>query len=136
MSDILWTDNYSVGVPSIDRQHKQLVELNNKLFHAIMEDRGEDAIQDVLRELAEYAKYHFSHEEKLLTEHGFDPNLLAEHIEEHSSFAKQVQDYLNGVKQQNSLDLLVYDFLRSWITDHLKQTDSNYARFLQTHGVQ
>ena len=136
MSDILWTDNYSVGVPSIDRQHKQLVELNNKLFHAIMEDRGEDAVQDVLRELAEYAMYHFSHEEKLLTEHGFDPILLAEHIEEHGSFAEQVQNYLNEVKQQNSLDLLVYDFLRGWITDHLKQTDSNYARFLQTHGVQ
>lgn len=135
MSDILWMESYSVGVPSIDDQHKQLIELNNQLFHAIMEDRGRDVVLDVLGELAEYATRHFSHEEDLLNEYGFDPALLSEHVAEHRSLTEQVQDYLQGADQQSSLDLVVYDFLRDWTTNHLKETDSKYANFLQRHGV-
>lgn len=136
MSDILWMDNYSVGVPSIDRQHRQLVELNNKLFHAIMEDKGPDVVLDVLDELAEFAAYHFAHEEELLTEHGYEPELLAAHIEEHRSLTRKVQEYLHDIRQRNSLDLVVYNFLRDWTTDHLKATDSKYAHFLQGQGAQ
>ena len=135
MSDLQWTENYSVGIPSIDRQHKRLVELNNRLFHAIMEDRGRKMALDVLDELIKYVKYHFSYEEKLLTECGFDPALLTEHIAEHRQLTEQVHAYRQQAGQEDALDLMVYDFLRDWTTSHLKQTDSKYAKFLQQHGI-
>jgi len=135
MSDIIWLESYSVGVPSIDDQHKQLIEINNKLFHAIMKERGRSVVMEVLGELAEYATDHFSHEENLLTEYGFDPALLSEHTAEHRSLTEQVQGYIQDAEQWSSLDLVVYDFLRDWTTNHLKETDSKYANFLQQHGA-
>lgn len=135
MSDIQWMESYSVGVPSIDSQHRQLVELNNRLFHAIMEDRGRDIALDVLDELVKYVKYHFSYEEKLLAECGFDQTLLDEHIKEHRLLTEKVHSYRQNVGQEDSLDLMVYDFLRDWTTNHLKQTDGKYASLLQEHGI-
>lgn len=136
MGDIQWTDNFSVGIDSIDRQHRRLVELNDQLFQAIMNDKGMQVVMTVLEELTEYAVSHFDYEEALLNQFGFNPVLLAEHIEEHRSLAAQVQDYIRDLETRNSLDLKVYDFLRNWISNHLKETDSQYALFLQKHGVQ
>ena len=135
MSDIQWAESYSVGIPSIDNQHKRLIELNNRLFHAIMEDRGRDMALEVLKELTKYVNYHFSYEEKLLTECGFDPAQLADHVEEHRALTSQVHDYLGAVDREDAIDLVVYDFLREWTAHHLKKTDSNYADFLKSRGI-
>lgn len=133
---LLWTEISSVGVESIDEQHRQIVAIANRLFQEIVKDTGVEAIFEILDEVARYADYHFSHEERLLKEHGFPPDALERHIAEHRALTAQVQDFIAKARENTDLiDLEVYDFLRDWMNDHLQRTDKEYALFLSTRGA-
>ncbi|WP_285907080.1 bacteriohemerythrin [Pseudodesulfovibrio pelocollis] len=133
---ILWNDENSVGVASIDEQHKQLVAITNNLFQAIVRDAGVEVIFGILDEMARYADLHFAHEEALLTEYGFPTDMLERHIGEHRDLTGKVHDFIRRARQNNDLiDLEVYDFLRDWMTDHLQRTDRTYADFLCARGA-
>lgn len=135
MEGIEWTESNSVGIDSLDQQHKQLVALTNQLFLAIMGDRGRDVVTGILEELADYVDYHFSHEEELLQKYHFPVDKLELHIEEHRILTEQVHSFIKDIKDQNILDLAVFDFLRDWTTNHLNTTDKKYTKLLKSHGV-
>ena len=137
MQEIKWNESHSVGVPSIDEQHKRLVALTNRLFLAIMNEAGETVLAGVLDELADYAAYHFAHEEELLRMHGYPEDLLAEHRAEHKALTDQVHRYIARYREEpDCLDLTVYVFLRDWTADHMDRSDSRYSQFLMDRDAE
>lgn len=60
---IEWTPNLSVGINSIDQQHKTLFEKANQLFEAGKNNRAKDFIAEMLEFLDSYTKQHFRDEE-------------------------------------------------------------------------
>eukprot|EP00831_Metopus_contortus_P000717 TRINITY_DN10262_c0_g5_i1.p3 TRINITY_DN10262_c0_g5~~TRINITY_DN10262_c0_g5_i1.p3 ORF type:complete len:223 (-),score=26.42 TRINITY_DN10262_c0_g5_i1:3-671(-) len=136
MNQIVWVDKDSVGIPSIDAQHKQLVGITNKLFVAIMHDEGERVLQEVLNELADYAEQHFAYEEKLFNEHGYPEDKRKSHTLEHRALTRQVHEFIEEAEAEPAtLDIKVFGFLREWMTCHLSKTDSQYSAFLLAKGV-
>ena len=65
MPFVEWTDDFSVGVPEIDRDHQTLLGLLNDLYDAVEAGVGHEAVGRVLDGLALYVSYHFAHEEGL-----------------------------------------------------------------------
>jgi len=57
---ITWSSDLALNISEIDDQHKQLVNIMNELFDAMMDGRGFDIIDDILNRLAEYADYHYA----------------------------------------------------------------------------
>lgn len=136
MYHIEWTDDNSVGVVAIDDQHKELVSITNRLFQAIMDDKGFSVLMDILIELEKYVDVHFSFEEELLKRHGYPQDLYEEHAAEHVELTQQVKDFVNMVEEAGeTLDMEVFDFLRTWTDSHLSRTDMKYKLFLQSKGV-
>ncbi|MEZ7196638.1 bacteriohemerythrin [Pseudodesulfovibrio karagichevae] len=134
MHGIEWHESNSVGVPSIDDQHKRLMALTNRLFLAIMDETGETALEGVLNDLADYAVYHFTHEEGLLRKYGYPEDLLAEHQAEHKALTDRVLHYIARYRDDPAnLDLSVYVFLRDWTTEHMGRSDARYSEFLMAH---
>ena len=73
MALITWDDKkYSVSVPSIDIQHKKLVDLINKLHNGMMTGTAKSLIKEIITELVDYTKTHFKYEEELLIKCGYD----------------------------------------------------------------
>jgi len=66
---VKWKDEYSVGIESIDKQHKKLLGLINSLQTAVYFSTGEEFEQQALDELVDYTKTHFSYEEGLMEQH-------------------------------------------------------------------
>ncbi len=60
---IEWTPNLSVGVKSIDDQHKTLFEKANQLFEAGKSGKTKEFISEMLDVLDNYTKQHFQSEE-------------------------------------------------------------------------
>ena len=63
---LAWKDEYSVGLDSIDQQHRKLINLINQLTTAVEYSTGEEFEREALAELVDYTKTHFSYEEGLM----------------------------------------------------------------------
>ncbi|MGB3211147.1 MAG: bacteriohemerythrin [Desulforhopalus sp.] len=129
-----WSDSLSVGIDSIDSQHRKLVDLINELHKQMNSGSAKEAVGRTLAQLVEYTGEHFQHEEKLFAEHDF-PEQDA-HKEMHKKLVNQVlafQDQFKKGEKDVSLELM--EFLKDWLVDHIKKTDKQYSPFLVSKGV-
>jgi hemerythrin len=134
MAVLEWSDKYSVHIAVIDRQHKKLIGLVGTLRAAMREGKGKQALSEVLKELIQYTKTHFSAEEGIMKEHGYPE--YAEHKVKHDKMTQKVLDiqkqYQEG-KITITLDLMT--FLEDWVDKHILGTDMRYSAFLIAKGV-
>ncbi len=119
MVNIEWSEQLSVGVKSVDEDHRKLVTLVNELFSACFVGVGDEAVSAILTEVIDYTQYHFTHEEDFLREHA-SPALEA-HAEEHRRLTEQVLAIAQQGVSALSEDVLL--FLRDWLTQHILGTD-------------
>jgi hemerythrin len=68
---VQWKDEYSVGIESIDSQHKKLLGLINSLQTAVNYKTGEAFEREALDELVDYTKTHFKFEEDMMEQNGY-----------------------------------------------------------------
>ncbi len=135
MSLVTWSEKLSVGVPSIDNQHKKLVTLLNQLHDAMMAGKGRDTLGTVLKGLIEYTTTHFKYEEELFAKTGYAD--AAAHKKNHDDLVKTVLDIQKKYEQTGpaALTLQVMNFLKDWLTKHIQGTDMAYKDHLISKGV-
>ena len=85
-----WNDKLSVGVASIDNDHKRLVGMVNDLYDGVVAGHGKDVLGRVLDGLISYTAEHFAREERYFAQTGY-PDSVA-HKKEHEDLVKQVLD--------------------------------------------
>jgi hemerythrin len=131
---VTWDASYSVNVSKCDEDHKELFSILNKMHDAMKSGKGRDVIQSVVQELADYTKYHFSQEELLLGSTNY-PNLLP-HKAQHRKFVHKVEEFQSALKAGDMTQAIaVTEFLKDWLTSHIKQTDSQYSAHLNRNGI-
>jgi methyl-accepting chemotaxis protein len=119
---IEWSSALSVGVPAMDLHHQKLVSLINNLHQAMRAGQGRAAVGPALDELANYASYHFSAEEKLMKEHRCSG--LAEQQEAHANLISAVTDLQRKFAAgQQGLGPEVLSMLRDWLVTHIQKKD-------------
>lgn len=135
MALITWTNELSVGVASIDEQHKKLVNMINSLNDALEKGEADEMIIKIFNGLAAYTQKHFAYEEELFAAHGY-PDSTA-HKREHGDLIVQVVELK---KKLDTGDFMIgaelMSFLKKWLTNHILGSDKKYSQFLIQHGVQ
>ena len=119
MMHVEWSEVLSVGVPSVDEDHKKLVSLVNELFSSCFVGVGDEALSAVLGRLIDYTQYHFAREEEFLRSR--ESPALASHADEHHKLTEQVMAIAAKGPAALSDDVLL--FLRDWLTHHILETD-------------
>lgn len=132
---IVWKDEWSVGVQTLDNDHKVLIGMINELYDAMMQNHGDELIESLFRRLEEYVMAHFVREEALMREHGYSQ--LEAHIREHQQLAKDLdkfkQRYLGNRKSVHPMEMM--EFLRRWLTGHIMRSDMGYKPLFQAQGL-
>ncbi len=129
-----WRDGYSVGIVSIDNQHKKLVNLINQLQTAVDYSTGELFEREALDELVKYTITHFQFEEGLMKEHGY-PQFEA-HRTKHNEMVSRVNQLLDEYPEKPHATMeKATGFLKSWLINHINGTDKEYSEFLIGKGV-
>jgi hemerythrin-like metal-binding protein len=127
---IQWTPEFSVGVESIDTDHKVLISLLNLLDDAITRGEPRTTVQQVLDALYDYTVYHFGREEALMRASGY-PDYDA-HVRTHSTLRAQVADirerYARNPDAIHAREVL--SFLKNWLSAHIVGRDQLYAPFM------
>jgi hemerythrin len=122
-----WISAYSVGIPEIDEQHKQLFECIDRLENAKDERQRELAVYFVMDELTDYARIHFAVEEIVMRL--FDYPGLKAHAAEHRDFELRLKA-LGKVELNHDVHAEAGSFLRGWLTQHIMISDKRYAEFI------
>jgi hemerythrin-like metal-binding protein len=134
MALVVWTDNLSVGVESIDKQHIVLFNAINELHAAMMKGQARAIVGEFLGTLQAYTRSHFSDEEALMENAKYAG--LATHRIEHRKLTKQVEWFVERHQQGDlTLSLDLADFLSNWLKNHIQRVDQLYRPWLNEHGV-
>lgn len=134
MSLMHWNDNYSVGVGSIDADHKKLVGMVNELFDGVKDGKGVGAVGQILDGLIAYTVEHFDREERYFAQTGY-PDTAA-HKAQHEDLKKQVLEIQAKFRAGNSaVTMETMSFLKDWLINHIQGSDKKYGSHLNSHGV-
>jgi hemerythrin-like metal-binding protein len=133
MAAVTWNESYSVGVKALDEQHKKLFAMVNQMHEAMSAGKGRAIIGQVMDELFDYVRLHFTTEEKLLEKYNYAG--LSEQKREHEAFIKKVTEMQQKMQAGNlTLSIEISQFLRNWITEHIMGVDKKYSAFLNEKG--
>lgn len=130
MAFIRWSEAMSVGVSRLDRDHKILIGLINRLDEA--SSRGDEAprvMAEVLGVLVDYTIFHFAREEAVMEACGYPA--LGQHHEDHVALTREVQEWRQRVEEnaQAVAPLDVLDFLKGWLNHHILLQDMAYRPY-------
>jgi hemerythrin-like metal-binding protein len=129
MALIEWSDELSVGIDMIDRQHMILVRAINLLAMAVERSCSNELLGEVFNTLADYTVTHFGYEEELFDLYGYPET--PEHKHEHESLLGRVVE-LKGKWDAGEAELgqEVLIFLVNWLKHHILGSDKKYSAFL------
>jgi hemerythrin len=136
MPIIDWTPEFSVGVSSLDTDHKILISLINQLDDAIRVGEPTETISGVLDALVDYTDHHFAREEALMRACGYSDTDA--HVRTHGTLRAQVHDirdhYRRNPESIHSREVLA--FLKNWLTAHIIGRDRLYVSAMQAAAEQ
>jgi len=125
---IEWTKSLISGIDEIDKQHRELVDAMNALYSSIMLKREYEGIKPLADFLIDYARHHFSTEEKLMDEIDYIHREV--HKNEHKTFYRKVEKVLEAVDTMEDDDFIeLCNFLNSWLVAHIKHSDLEFAKY-------
>jgi len=134
MKKLVWTDEYSVGVKSLDEQHKKIIELINTLIEHHNDSVDSDTIFNVLQEMMKYAQKHLDDEEKLLE--GYEYPDLMRHTSVHVAYLERVSEFsFEVMAHNNDISAKLLEFLKDWWIQHILHEDMQYRSFFELKGV-
>jgi methyl-accepting chemotaxis protein/hemerythrin len=122
---IAWKAEFSVGDPSLDAQHRQIIELIDELHVATQRGVAYQAIRPFLDQLVQYTVNHFQAEEKLLAARQY-PDLIP-HQTLHEKMRQRTIALRDNAGLVTGRDLLV--FLKEWWCNHIQEQDKKYAPY-------
>jgi len=129
MSLIEWKDEFSVGIPDVDHEHRELIGLINQLHESLIQPGPDDNIAEFLGEIFARISAHFALEEKVMRQRGYDQYL--DHKEDHEKLLDEIRDIMDNheLKGQYS-DTELSSHLKHWFADHFKHKDARLHKHL------
>jgi len=137
MSKITWDESLSIGVGLIDEQHKKWIEHIHDVQAAIDARRGMTQVANTLDFLVDYTRFHFSTEEKYMSQTGYTE--LENHRARHEELKSTLDDLVEDFRQEGVTEKIseaIGTFLGNWLRNHIRVVDQAYAAFLKEKRIQ
>ena len=131
---IEWEDKYSVGVSIIDKEHKNIINIINKVIAAKQHKDNPEEITEVLNEMTKYTHEHFKNEEAYMIKFNFP--MYQYHREEHLGFSMRILSYQSRVTNGDyEVANEILEYLKQWLVDHIQKTDKEYTDCFNKNGL-
>ncbi|PCI38101.1 MAG: cyclic nucleotide-binding protein [Rhodospirillaceae bacterium] len=125
-----WLDEFLIGIPDMDDQHKKLFQLANGVLKCLNTNAGRPAITQAMDTLLESSKQHFALEEELLNEEIY-PDLEA-HSGFHTKLISEIEEIASRLNKGKTISCQEFhNFFLSWIVFHILNEDRKYAKFIE-----
>jgi len=136
MSFFIWKESFDTKIPVIDRQHRKIFGVLNRLYDAAQSPVAHNDVMQLLREMDEYSNLHFTTEERLMAHYGYPELELQKNRHKYYREQMVVQltrsfDEDNEVACKRSLQ-----FLRDWFLDHILKEDLKFGEVVAQKNTQ
>ena len=130
MSLIEWREEFEIGIPSVDYEHRGMILMINKLHGKLAENADKETISDFLGEIHALISAHFALEEKEMLEMAYGE--FEEHKDDHEDLLDQIRDMMDEVEQDKAGDYTkdLSRRLNHWFTEHFRTRDARLHGFL------
>jgi len=125
---IAWSNDYSIGNDTVDKQHREFFTR----VHLLADEELKD-IQEMLDYLKNYAIEHFQYEEDLMRQYEYPG--VKDHAEIHVEFLNEYSKLADEFsKQGTSQDLIdkVAEMAQNWLINHISEVDRQYAKYIES----
>lgn len=131
---VQWTPAIAVNVETFDGHHKKLFALINRLYTAMQEGQSKQALAGIFDDLLDYTGYHFGAEIRTMEHFGYP--MCLQHRTEHKKLVEQAVALRKQLDQDKPMIAVeVMEFLRDWVTNHIKACDKLYSEFFRDKEV-
>ncbi len=129
---LLWRDEFSVGVPAMDQEHEEIIQLVNKAHDSqFRKGSFEVSAIELLSEIHDIVSVHFAGEEKLMRGRHYDQ--YVDHKADHERLLNELLDISENIENQNYYDQQVFlQHLNAWFGIHFKTKDRRLHQYLNT----
>ncbi|MBQ9578804.1 MAG: bacteriohemerythrin [Ottowia sp.] len=130
MDALQWNAALATGIPVIDEQHKQIVDMVNQLRLAI-ETGDTDAAGRIIPKMVDYTVFHFTFEEELMEMAGY--NFLPVHRRVHQLFTKRIPEFQERHAAGEDILVELHNMLARWLAHHIQHEDRDYVPAIRTY---
>lgn len=126
MSLIEWRKEFETGIAGVDHEHRELVDLINRLHEHMASGADKARVAEFLGEVFARIAAHFALEESIMRKHAYDE--YEAHKAEHERLLDEIRDIMDSASTAyaNSLSTVV----RDWFVNHFKSKDARLHRML------
>jgi hemerythrin-like metal-binding protein len=123
MSLIKWRDEFCLGIPSLDHEHRELIELINSLHEDLYHPHSETSVMEFLGEIFAKVSAHFAHEEKLMRDNDYPE--YDDHKRDHERLLDEIRDLMDDYEDGVYVDVEGFaKKLEPWFSEHFKNRDA------------
>ncbi len=126
---IQWNQDLSVRNENLDKEHQKWITILNNFYDGLMMSKSKEKLEGLVQEMLDYTNYHFASEEAFMRSINYPD--LADHQEKHAFYIDKLTGFQEKIKEGKLiLSLEVTNFLKTWLINHIKGVDQQYANFV------
>jgi hemerythrin len=126
-----WKDEYSVGIEAVDHEHRELIDLINRLHDELDAPAAKLTVPAFFGDLLKGISAHFALEEKFMRDRGY--NALDAHKGDHERLLDDLCAIMDAYEHSEDIDRVeLAQRLDTWFTRHFRTHD---ARLHQAFGA-
>ena len=123
-----WRKEFETGIPDVDFEHREIVELINELPHVLAADPSGMALQ-VLGDINARIGAHFALEERLMRECAYAE--YRDHKRDHDRLLDELRDLMDDFESGDWVDMDAFAArIGDWFATHFRTFDARLHRKL------
>ena len=123
MTLLTWKPEYSVGIESVDSEHREMIELINAVYDAIEDKKNPQSIEHFLGEVHATISAHFALEERVMRNANYGE--FEAHKEDHEELLDEIRDLMDRFFDAPEQGLqLLQENLSGWFAGHFPTFDA------------
>jgi hemerythrin len=123
MTLLNWKPEYSVGVESVDFEHREMIDLINAIYDAIEDKKNPQSIEHFLGEVHTTISAHFALEERVMRNANYEE--FEAHKEDHEELLDEIRDLMDRYFDAPDRGLqLLQENLSGWFAGHFSTFDA------------
>lgn len=134
MTLIEWREEYSIGIPGVDYEHQQLINLINTASEGLGDASDKTGIISCLGDIYGSISAHFALEERWMEQHNYDD--YKAHRADHERLLDEIGEITDEVEASTEFNTeQLRKRLNNWFLAHFKSHDArlHYAETSKTH---